>query len=174
MLYNKIRSVRFAKGQTPWNKGIKTGVGGPAKGTVFTVEHREKLRISKLKKPTRYWLGKRNPISEETRKKLSIANSGKRTGKESWNWKGGVSRDKHNGDSRYVRWRIAVFKRDDFVCQACGIIGGMLNAHHIKGWADYPELRYDVDNGRTLCVPCHKLTDNYGNNRIKRIIKLGI
>lgn len=33
--------------QIPWNKGIKTGVGGP-KGRKFTEEHRLKLRIKKL------------------------------------------------------------------------------------------------------------------------------
>ena len=35
-------------------------------------------------------------------------------------------------------------------------------ADHVKPWALYPELRYDLDNGRTLCVPCHKKTETYG------------
>ena len=33
-----------------------------------------------------------------------------------------------------------------------------MNADHIKPWAYYPELRYDINNGRTLCVEHHRLT----------------
>ena len=60
-------------------------------------------------------------------------------------------------------WTKAVFERDNFVCQNCGKRGNRLQAHHIRGYAQYPELRWDVDNGLTLCVDCHKQTDNYGS-----------
>lgn len=56
----------------------------------------------------------------------------------------------------YNEWRKAVFQRDNFTCQRCGQRGGRLQAHHIKAWAKYPELRYDVANGITYCVECHK------------------
>lgn len=53
-----------------------------------------------------------------------------------------------------AEWRHAVFERDAYCCRECGI-GRRLNAHHLKHWADAPDLRFDVDNGVTLCVECH-------------------
>jgi len=55
----------------------------------------------------------------------------------------------------YIKWRKTVFSRDEFICQLCGIAGGCLHAHHIMPYAKYPELRYNVDNGLTLCMACH-------------------
>jgi 5-methylcytosine-specific restriction endonuclease McrA len=59
-------------------------------------------------------------------------------------------------------WRTAVFERDNYTCQDCGVRGGRIQAHHIKSYAAFPEFRWDVDNGRTLCESCHKKTKNYG------------
>ena len=63
---------------------------------------------------------------------------------------------------KYRKWRKLVFQRDGYTCQECGQVGGVLNADHIKPWALFPELRFELDNGRTLCVKCHKDTDTYG------------
>lgn len=62
---------------------------------------------------------------------------------------------------RYKQWRTAVFKRDKYTCVWCGQKGGELNADHIKPFAYYPALRFNLSNGRTLCLPCHKKTDTY-------------
>jgi len=69
------------------------------------------------------------------------------------------------------KWRKAVFERDDYTCQNCGARNGngkaiVLNADHIKSFALFPELRFDVDNGRTLCVDCHRKTDTHGRRPI--------
>lgn len=66
------------------------------------------------------------------------------------------------GLQEYKNWRTSVFKRDNYVCIGCKRIGGKLQAHHIKEWCNYPELRYKIGNGVTLCVECHRKTDNYG------------
>lgn len=72
-------------------------------------------------------------------------------------WKGGVSKTRLKGTNckEYIIWRKAVVERDNWTCQSCGKVGGSLHAHHIKLWKDYPELRYVVDNGITLCIECH-------------------
>ena len=56
----------------------------------------------------------------------------------------------------YKEWREKVFARDDYTCCNCGERGRRLNAHHILSYANFPELRYDVENGITLCEECHK------------------
>lgn len=54
----------------------------------------------------------------------------------------------------YAEWRKAVYERDNYTCQECGSKRG-LNAHHVKQWVSYPALRFDVNNGITLCEECH-------------------
>jgi len=64
----------------------------------------------------------------------------------------------------YKRWRLAVFKRDGNKCVECGSSHD-LEADHIKPKSKFPELVFDVDNGRTLCYECHKKTRTYGRHK---------
>jgi hypothetical protein len=106
-------------------------------------------------------------VSLETRKKISKLNQGSNT----WNWKGGVTpeneRIRHSLEMKL--WRKAVFERDNWTCQKCGHHGGKLHAHHIFNYADYPEQRFNIDNGITLCENCHmEFHKKYGiNNNTK-------
>lgn len=73
----------------------------------------------------------------------------------------GTRRDKH-GRAEDREWRSAVFARDDFTCQICGVKGGRLQADHIQPFSTHPEMRHVLANGRTLCVGCHKGTPTFG------------
>jgi hypothetical protein len=98
-------------------------------------------------------------------------------GNESPNWKGGINRFskkdlelKENQKALLSIWRKEIYKKDDYTCQICNSRSRkgykpILNAHHIKSFKDYPELRFDINNGVTLCVQCHKKV-HFGNNKI--------
>lgn len=66
--------------------------------------------------------------------------------------------------SRYVEWRTKCLERDGYKCAICGKVGGTLNVHHIKPFAKYPKLRFDADNGVTLCETCHRRVHKENDN----------
>lgn len=119
--------THFEKGSTPWNKGTKGVMKGHDKG--FQKGHSPWNKNKKLPEMS----GVNNPM-----------------------WKGGV---KSQNDKDRVRFRKfyqkKVLTRDNFTCQICDQYGGYLQVDHIKSWAHYPELRFDLDNCRTLCMACH-------------------
>lgn len=64
--------------------------------------------------------------------------------------------------AQYKDWRKSVFVRDCYICQQCGATTGMLHAHHIKSFKERPDLIFNIDNGITLCIECHRKTDSWG------------
>lgn len=79
--------------------------------------------------------------------------------------------------AKYKAWRTLVFERDNYTCQHCGNTNGngetiYFHADHIKPFALYPEFRFEISNGRTLCVPCHKKTDTWGRGAIYRKVNI--
>jgi len=113
--------------------------------------------------------GKRPDVAERNRinNKLCI-------GEKAHHWKGGITK-RDTSSEKYKAWRKAVFERDNYTCQDCGKRGGHnnLEAHHIKEWVNFPELRYDVDNGKTLCTKCHNKTkrlNQWGEETIPYLI----
>lgn len=85
-----------------------------------------------------------------------------RSGERNPRWKGGVKYHRQErATGEYRDWRNAVFAKDCYTCQKCGARNGegaeiTINAHHINNWGDYPDKRYDVSNGITLCEKCHR------------------
>lgn len=85
-------------------------------------------------------------------------------GEKSHLWKGGISplNKLIRGSSEYKKWRELVFERDNYTCQNCKIRGGELHPDHIKPFSLFPELRFEISNGRTLCASCHRKTNTWG------------
>jgi 5-methylcytosine-specific restriction endonuclease McrA len=80
-------------------------------------------------------------------------------------WKGGITNKNQNlrNSLEYREWRSNVYKKDFYKCQKCNSIGKDLNAHHIENWSGNPDLRFDINNGITLCGSCHnELHEQYG------------
>ena len=63
----------------------------------------------------------------------------------------------------YKEWKKKCKERDNFTCQCCKKRGGTLHSHHIYSYAEYPDLRTDLENGITLCVNCHKGEGGFHN-----------
>jgi len=99
-------------------------------------------------------------ISEETRKKMSEIMKGKK----SYFWKGGISPINKiiRKGLKFRLWREAIFKKDNYTCWICEKRGFELHPHHLKKFSDYPELRFKIRNGLTLCKFCHKTYTNWG------------
>lgn len=108
-------------------------------------ETKEKLSKAKKENPVRYWSGKKRP---------EIG------GENSYNWisdRTSLKVDRLQAyDVRYRVWMKSVKDRDGWKCKISnGDCAGRLEAHHILSWRDNPELRYEVNNGITLCALHH-------------------
>lgn len=109
-------------------------------------------------------------FSAEHRKKISQAKRGVYVGENNPNWQGGISKHRKlkRNSHEYKEWRKAVFERDGFVCQVCGVHGSGdtrfkgLHAHHKITFSQDPTKAFDVDNGMVVCQPCH--SDIHGWN----------
>jgi len=65
---------------------------------------------------------------------------------------------KDRRSSAYGAWRKGVKDRDNYKCRMETVeCSGRIEVHHILGWTRYPELRYNINNGITLCHAHHPL-----------------
>lgn len=148
------------KGKMPKNLGLinanKSGDGNPMRHHFVSEEERQRRSLGLKNR----W-NKSNQRKKEMAKQFMGANNPR--------WRGGITPEnaRIRASNDYKVWRLAVFTRDNFTCQDCGS-GKSLNADHIRPFAFFPELRLDVNNGRTLCEPCHKKTPTYMNRWLTR------
>jgi hypothetical protein len=155
--------------QPIWNKG-KSGYSTLWKGGKHSNRAKEKMRIAKLG----------IKLSEEHRKKISESLRGRmpknismlnNSGSNSHWWRGGVTseNEKQRKSKEFKNWRKSVYERDGYKCQKCGENTKDLRPHHIRNFAEYKGLRFDVNNGITLCYKhhreFHKLYGMSGNNK---------
>jgi hypothetical protein len=124
---------------------------------------------------------KRPPRSKEWCKRIALAKKGKKgpeenfgiyltPGKRPWvkidnngknnpRWKGGITPENKRirNSPEMIEWRNRVFERDKYICQFCGFDRGhIIRAHHIFPFMKYPDLRFEIENGTTLCEKCHR------------------
>ena len=153
----KHRSDRAKKlGYGKWMKGkhltkeTRRKISKSRMGRKLSEEIRKKLSKSKMGSKNPQW-GKGKPHTEEWKQKVRKTWS-KKAKKKVYRYQ---RKHEHTG-IKYIEWRTKVYERDHFTCQTCNMVGGCLNAHHIKSWRRFPKLRYRLDNGITLCFNCHK------------------
>ena len=136
----KIRLAHIGKPQTEKHKANKALSGGNfLKGNVPWNKGKTGLQQSKRK----------GTVSIETR------------GEKNPNWKGGASTKQHiiRTSNQYRSWKEQVLNRDGSVCKKCEAI--TTTVHHLYSFRDYPELRFEVDNGVTICTTCHRKFHNH-------------
>jgi len=126
-------------------------------GHIVTIETRNKISMA--------FIGRK--LTPAHRLKISEANKGKvrsiksrekykEGAKKRANYRGGISSKEHLERDKFRKSvQKRVFERDDYICQLCGQRGGDLHVDHIQSWKDYIELRFDINNCRTLCRDCH-------------------
>lgn len=158
----------------PWNKGLK--LSEMPQYSKMGFQKGNKLSGNSKSKANRFKKGDRPSPETEFKKGEPSWNKGKgnwwthtdswrkaikekNSGSNNYRWKPPELRkksEKKHLDSNYRHWMFAVKNRDGWKCKIqddnCS---GRLEAHHILNWVDFPELRYEVNNGITLCKSHH-------------------
>ncbi len=147
-------------GRIPYNKGVRGSF-------VHSTSSKKKISISlignkrnfgkyhsdfskeKISNSINLWLSNQDNLNK-VKERMSL-----RRGENHPRWvkdRSLLKKNDRRNDSAYKQWRIGVYKRDRFKCrmnnEECL---GRIEAHHILSWSRYQELRYNINNGITLC-----------------------
>jgi len=145
------------------HKGKPSG----ASGKHWRVKDTSNLSKSKMGNTNGFQKGNNNLAKRpEIRKKISLATKGKphfnQRGENHGMWKkrirngGNYKANNERNDSAYQNWVKQVKKRDKGQCRINNKdCSGYCIVHHILPWRDFPELRYNINNGITLCQAHH-------------------
>jgi len=175
---------RFGEDAPHYNKShsqkTKQIISTKLKGYKHSEETKKKMSMA----------SKNKKISLITRIKISQSHKGNK----SYSWKGGITplNKTLKYSIEYVLWREKIFKRDNYTCQECLKKGNKLHPHHKKSFsiimkeflakysqfspledketlirlAENYEPFWDIDNGITYCIQCHKqIHSNKNGNR---------
>lgn len=164
---------QFKKGVVPWNKGMTLGKNPEhskrMSGRKLTQEHVEKIKLRmKGKNHWNYKGGKPKcldcgkEVSHYESKRCNVCKFNTIRGENNYQWI--VDRtevlEKHRlrGTKEWSYWRKCVFERDEYTCKECGASGVYLEPHHIIPVRSDKSKIFDINNGITLCRPCHRKT----------------
>ncbi len=148
---SQSQRIRFKDGMPKEHRRkISNALKGNKNGLGYKHTDEAKKKISEKSKGNKYSLG---CIPWNKDKKLP-----EMSGENHPNWKGEncKKRQKRN-DSAYSNWVRQVKKRDKNICRINKDCSGYCEVHHILSWKDYQELRYEINNGITLCQAHHPL-----------------
>ena len=111
-------------------------------------KHTEEWKKQKAKemKGNKHW---DNPVCKANQFKKGHKSVSPKSGKGHPLYKYGC-----RGGKLWATWRNGVLGKADYKCEQCGGKKGLM-AHHIKPWEDYPELKFEISNGKALCGKCH-------------------
>ena len=163
-------STTFHKGYTH-SQETRDKIRATLLGRKLSEEHKEKIRqankckrLSVMTDEIRVKISKsltgrntrgRWKITDEIRQRMSLAQKERYKTQKHPNYiedRSLLKKDNRRNDSAYADWRMNVWRRDNFKCRIDDInCIGRIEAHHILSWRDYPELRYKINNGITLC-----------------------
>ena len=150
----KREKIRIAKlgnnnpmyGKPAWNKGLS-----------WSKEAKQKMSLSQKQN---YKNGRESPFV-----KIWKENPDFMKGKNSPNWIENRTKIKHlevRNNPEYKQWRIKILNKDNYRCMICGEIKkGEMIADHVFSFTKYSRLRYEIENGQTLCRECHQIKTNF-------------
>lgn len=129
---HRINLSKALKGKSTWSKGTKQSPEWIAKRVQARIENGTTQDVTAPKGEKHYLWIKDRTVALDSRR----MDSGK----------------------KWSDWRKAVFARDKYTCQDCGVSKVYIEPHHIIPKRIALEKIYDINNGVTLCRPCHLKT----------------